>query len=83
MAYDEGLATRVREVLGDRPGLAERKMYGASPSCWATTILSFGQESEAACARSASSRLKSGISLLTWVRQVLEEISAAASVWTG
>jgi TfoX/Sxy family transcriptional regulator of competence genes len=28
MAYDEGLATRVREVLGDRPGLAERKMFG-------------------------------------------------------
>jgi hypothetical protein len=24
MAYDEGLATRVREVLGDRPGLAEK-----------------------------------------------------------
>ena len=23
MAYDEGLATQVREVLGDRPGLAE------------------------------------------------------------
>ena len=28
MAYDEGLATRVREVLGDRPGLAERQMFG-------------------------------------------------------
>jgi TfoX N-terminal domain len=28
MAYDEGLATRVREVLGDRPGLAERRMFG-------------------------------------------------------
>ena len=28
MAYDEGLATRVREVLGDQPGLAEKKMFG-------------------------------------------------------
>ena len=28
MAYDEGLATRVRDVLGDRPGLAEKRMIG-------------------------------------------------------
>jgi len=28
MAYDEGLAARVRDVLGDRPGLAEKKMFG-------------------------------------------------------
>ena len=28
MAYDEGLATRVREVLGDQPGLAEKQMFG-------------------------------------------------------
>lgn len=28
MAYDEGLATRVREVLGERPGLAEMRMFG-------------------------------------------------------
>jgi TfoX/Sxy family transcriptional regulator of competence genes len=28
MAYDEGLATRVREVLGDQPGVAEKKMFG-------------------------------------------------------
>ena len=28
MAYDEGLATRVRELLGDRPGLAEKQMFG-------------------------------------------------------
>ena len=28
MAYDEGLATRVRDVLGDRPGLAEKRMFG-------------------------------------------------------
>ena len=28
MAYDEGLATRVRDVLGDQPGLAEKKMFG-------------------------------------------------------
>ena len=28
MAYDDGLATRVREVLGDRPGLAEKQMFG-------------------------------------------------------
>jgi TfoX N-terminal domain len=28
MAYDEGLATRVRDVLGDRSGLAEMKMFG-------------------------------------------------------
>jgi hypothetical protein len=28
MAYDEGLATRVRDVLGDRPGLVEKKMFG-------------------------------------------------------
>jgi hypothetical protein len=28
MAYDEGLATRVRDILGDRPGLAEKKMFG-------------------------------------------------------
>ena len=28
MAYDEGLATRVRDVLGDQPGLAEKKRFG-------------------------------------------------------
>jgi len=28
MAYDEGLATRVRELLGDQPGLAEKQMFG-------------------------------------------------------
>ena len=28
MAYDEGLATRVREVLGDRPGLTEQQLFG-------------------------------------------------------
>ena len=28
MAYDEGLAARVREVLGDQPGLAEKQMFG-------------------------------------------------------
>jgi len=28
MAYDEGLATRVREELGDQPGLTEKQMFG-------------------------------------------------------
>jgi TfoX/Sxy family transcriptional regulator of competence genes len=28
MAYDEGLATRVRELIGGEPGLAEKKMFG-------------------------------------------------------
>jgi hypothetical protein len=28
MAYDEGLAARVREVIGDRPRVAEKKMFG-------------------------------------------------------
>jgi TfoX-like protein len=28
MAYDEGLATRIREVLGDQPGLDEKQMFG-------------------------------------------------------
>ncbi len=28
MAYDEGLATRVRELLGDRLGLTEKRMFG-------------------------------------------------------
>ena len=28
MAYDEGLATRVRESIGDEPGLVEKKMFG-------------------------------------------------------
>ena len=28
MAYDSGLAQRVREVLGERPGLSERAMFG-------------------------------------------------------
>ncbi|MGD8244515.1 MAG: TfoX/Sxy family protein [Anaerolineae bacterium] len=28
MAYDEGLAQRVRQVLGEQPGLVERKMFG-------------------------------------------------------
>ena len=28
MAYDEGLATRVRKVLGDQPELVEKKMFG-------------------------------------------------------
>lgn len=28
MAYDEGLATRVRELIGGEPGRAEKKMFG-------------------------------------------------------
>lgn len=28
MAFDPGLAQRVRDVLGERPGLAERRMFG-------------------------------------------------------
>jgi TfoX/Sxy family transcriptional regulator of competence genes len=28
MAYDEGLAQRIREVLGERPELVEKKMFG-------------------------------------------------------
>ncbi|MGD8966367.1 MAG: TfoX/Sxy family protein [Anaerolineae bacterium] len=28
MAYDEGLAQRVRDVLGERPELVEKKMFG-------------------------------------------------------
>lgn len=28
MAYDEGLAARVRDAIGDRPGLAEKQMFG-------------------------------------------------------
>lgn len=28
MAYDEGLAERIRDELKDRPGLVEKKMFG-------------------------------------------------------
>jgi TfoX/Sxy family transcriptional regulator of competence genes len=28
MAYDEGLAARVRDVLGDHPDIIEKKMFG-------------------------------------------------------
>lgn len=28
MAYDEGLAERLRELLQERPGIAKRKMFG-------------------------------------------------------
>ena len=28
MAYDEGLAQRIREVLGEQPWLIEKKMFG-------------------------------------------------------
>lgn len=28
MAYDEGLAERIRAVVGDEPGVTERKMFG-------------------------------------------------------
>ena len=28
MAYDEGLAERLRELLQDRPGITEKKMFG-------------------------------------------------------
>lgn len=28
MSYDEGLAERLREALGGRPGITERKMFG-------------------------------------------------------
>lgn len=28
MAFDPGLAQRVREVLGERPGITERRMFG-------------------------------------------------------
>jgi hypothetical protein len=28
MAYDEGLAQRIRELLSEQPGLVEKKMFG-------------------------------------------------------
>jgi TfoX-like protein len=28
MAYDEGLATRLRDLIGDEPGLAEKHLFG-------------------------------------------------------
>jgi len=28
MAYDEGLATRVRDLIGGEPGLLEKRMFG-------------------------------------------------------
>ncbi len=28
MAYDPGLAQRIREILGDRQGVSERRMFG-------------------------------------------------------
>ena len=28
MAYDEGLAARLRLLIGDEPGMAEKKMFG-------------------------------------------------------
>lgn len=28
MAFDEGLATRIRELIGDHPGVAEKRMFG-------------------------------------------------------
>ena len=28
MAFDEGLAQRVREMVGSRPGISERRMFG-------------------------------------------------------
>jgi hypothetical protein len=28
VAYDEGLATRLRDLIGGEPGLAEKKMFG-------------------------------------------------------
>src|SRR3954451_24004942 len=28
MAYDEGLATRVRDAVGDEPGVSEKRMFG-------------------------------------------------------
>ena len=28
MAYDEGLAQRIQEILGDQPELVEKKMFG-------------------------------------------------------
>ena len=28
MAYDQGVAQRVREILGDEPGYDEKKMFG-------------------------------------------------------
>jgi hypothetical protein len=28
MAYDEGLAERIRDILGDRPRITEKRMFG-------------------------------------------------------
>ncbi|MFF9909556.1 TfoX/Sxy family protein [Streptomyces sp. NPDC013457] len=31
MTYDEGLAQRIRERFGDRPGITEKRMFGGLP----------------------------------------------------
>ncbi|HBL29825.1 MAG TPA: RNA methyltransferase [Acidobacteria bacterium] len=35
MAYDEGLAQRLREILDDRPEVTEKKMFGGLAFLWA------------------------------------------------
>jgi TfoX/Sxy family transcriptional regulator of competence genes len=34
MAYDEGLAERLREILAEEPGLSEKKMFGGLALMW-------------------------------------------------
>jgi hypothetical protein len=41
MAIDEGLATSIRDAIGDRPGLAQKQMFGGlaflvhgNVACW-------------------------------------------------
>ncbi|GLZ34599.1 RNA methyltransferase [Lentzea sp. NBRC 105346] len=39
MAFDEGLAHRIRETLGDLPDLAEKRMFGGLAFLWHGNML--------------------------------------------
>jgi TfoX/Sxy family transcriptional regulator of competence genes len=62
MAYDEGLAQRIREALEERPGVSEKKMFGGL--CFLVSgNMSFGVVGDELMVRVGPDRYEESLSL--------------------
>ena len=93
MAYDEELATRIRELLADEPGVTEKKMFGglsflvggnmavaASGQGGLLVRLDPAESDELVRTTGASLMEMRGRSMRGWLRVGGEELSSAAEL---
>jgi hypothetical protein len=69
MAYDEGLAQRVRELFHETPGIEEKKMFGGLVFMVEGVRSSIRQSRSSGCGPEAAiERIFAGLSLTNFIR---------------